>query len=143
MLWRWLGLCFCILFQQILQIRITGCITLLCIDRAVVLVMYVCQSAMVRILCQLVERVSPDKVFFKLLFSYVLFLMKHLRGDSFFLCIIMTWFTDCSEYKTKTKACWLFCFCKIFIIKRIKKDKPCFKLWSEDFLSVYIKSAFG
>ena len=64
------------------------------------LVMYVCHSAMVRMLCQLVERVSPDKVFFELLFSYILFLMKHLRGDSVFLCIIITSFTDCSEYKT-------------------------------------------
>ena len=64
------------------------------------LVMYVCQSAMVRIVCQLVERVSPDKVFLELSFSYILFLMKHLRGDRVFLCIIMTSFTDCSEYKT-------------------------------------------
>ena len=64
------------------------------------LVIYVCQSAMVRILCQVSERVSPDKVFFKLLFSYILFLMKHLRGDRAFLCIIMTSFMDCLEYKT-------------------------------------------
>ena len=62
--------------------------------------MYVCQSAMVRILCQLVEHVSPDKIFFELLFSYILFLMKHLRGNRVFLYIIMTSFTDCSEYKT-------------------------------------------
>ena len=64
------------------------------------LVMYVCQSAMVGILCQLVERVSRDKVFFELLFSYILFLMKHVRGDRVFLFIIMTSFMDCSEYKT-------------------------------------------
>ena len=34
-----------------------------------------------------------------------------------------------SEYKTEKKRVLLFCACKIYILKQMKKPKPCITLW--------------